>query len=73
MQALFKKKTLTLGYRYYSLVNFCETKVRPKTWAYFTLKLGWPKATAGTNMGKQNDIYLSAPEKLNQAFVRLDV
>ena len=28
-------------------------------WAYFTLKLGWLKTTAGTNMGPQNGMYLS--------------
>ena len=49
-------------YQYCSLINVCEIKVCPKTWAYFTLKLGWFKTTAGTNMGPQSDLYLSAPE-----------
>ena len=30
-------------------------------WAYFTLKLGWLKTSAGTNMEPKNDMYLSAP------------
>ena len=49
-----------------SCVNFCEIKplkVCPKTWAYFALKLGWFKTNAGTNIGPQNDMYLSAPGK----------
>ena len=29
--------------------------------AYFTLKLGWSKTNAGTNIGPQNDMYLSVP------------
>ena len=32
--------------------------------AYFTLKLGWLKTNAGTNIGPQNNMYLSAPEIL---------
>ena len=27
----------------------------------FTLKLGWLEANAGTNIGPQNNMYLSAP------------
>ena len=68
MQAPFKKKTLALEYQYCSLVNFCEIKVCPKTLAYFTLKLGWFKAAARTNMGPQNDTYLPAPEFGRQSF-----
>ena len=30
--------------------------------AYFTWKLGWLKTSAGTNMGPQNNMYLSAPD-----------
>ena len=29
-------------------------------WAYFTLKMGWLKTNAGTNIGPQNSVYLSA-------------
>ena len=28
-------------------------------WAYFTLKLGWLNTNAGTNIGPQNNMYLS--------------
>ena len=44
-----------------SFENFCEIKACPKTWAYFTWKLDWLKTSAGTNMGSQNNTYLSAP------------
>ena len=43
--------------------NLCEIKVCPKTWAYFTLKLGWLKTNVGTNIGPQNNMYLSAPAR----------
>ena len=33
----------------------------PKKWAYLTLKLSWLKISAGTNMGPQNNTYLSVP------------
>ena len=61
MQVPFKKKTWTLGYQYCSFVNFCKINVCPKTWAYFTLKLGWLKTNVETNIGPQNNMYLSAP------------
>ena len=32
-----------------------------KVWAYFTLKMGWLKASAGTNVGPQNIVYLFVP------------
>ena len=31
-------------------------------WALFTLKLGWFKTNAGTNIRPQNNMYLSGPE-----------
>ena len=31
-------------------------------WAYFTWKSGWLNTSAGTNMGPQNNTYLSAPD-----------
>ena len=62
---LLSRKPWTLGYQYCSFVNFCKIKVCPKKWAYFTLKeilkLGWLKTVAGTNIGPQNIMYLSAP------------
>ena len=36
------------GYQYSSFVNFYEIKVCSKTWAYFTMKSGWLKTSAGT-------------------------
>ena len=39
--------------------------------AYFTLKLGWSKTNAGTNIGPQNDMYLSAPGQDCQAMFTL--
>ena len=44
-----------------TVLNFCEIKVCPKTRAYFTLKLGWLKTNAGTNIGPRNNMCLSAP------------
>ena len=29
-------------------------------WAYFSLELGWLKTNAGTNIGPQDNMYLSA-------------
>ena len=37
---LLREKNLNIGISYCSFINFCEIKVCPKTWAYFTLKLG---------------------------------
>ena len=51
-----RKKTWTLGYQYCSIVNFCEIKFCPKTWAYFTFKLGWLEINVGTKIGPQNNI-----------------
>ena len=31
-------------------------------WALFTLKLGWLKTNAGTDVRPQNNMYLSAPD-----------
>ena len=36
-------------------------EVCPKTWAYITSNLGWHKVSAETNMGPQDNMYLSAP------------
>ena len=55
-----------MGYQYCFFVNFCEIKVCPKTRAYFALKLGWLKTIAGTIIGPQNDMYLSALGDLPQ-------
>ena len=54
------RKNLNIGISVLSFVNFCEIKVCPKTWAYFTLKLGWLKTYAGTKILPQNTMYLSA-------------
>ena len=61
---LFEKKNLTFGYQYCYFINFCEIKVCPKTWAYFTSNLGWLKISSGTNMGPPNNTYLSTPGRL---------
>ena len=54
---LLRKKNLNIGIP----MLFCEIKVCPKAWAYFTSKLGWLKTNAGTNIGPQNDMYLYSP------------
>ena len=58
---LLLRKKNEHGYQYSSFVNCCEIKVCPKTWAYLTMKSGWFKTSAGTNMGPQNNTYLFAP------------
>ena len=39
-----------------------ESKVCPKKVGLFQFKMGWFKLKAGTNLGRQNYMYLSAPE-----------
>ena len=48
----------------YFIVSCCETKVCPKMW--FTLKLGWLKISAKTNIGPQNNTYMSVPKHHSQ-------
>ena len=40
-----------------------------QTWAYFTLKLGWLKTSAGTNIGPQNNMFLSTPVYLSDYLI----
>ena len=49
-----RKKTRILGSQYHYFENPCEIKVCPEKWAYFDLKQGWLKVSAGTKMGSQN-------------------
>ena len=43
IRAIFVHQTLTEH-------TLCEIKICPKTWAYFTLELGWLKTNAGANI-----------------------
>ena len=54
MQAPFEKKP--------EKCKFLRNKGPSQNVGYFTLKLGWLKTNAGTNIGQQNDMHLSAPE-----------
>ena len=44
-----------------------ESKVCPKKVGLFQFKVGWFKIKARTNLGPQNYMYLSAPERLSEA------
>ena len=59
---LLLRKKLNIGTSIFSFENCCEMKVCPKLWAYFTWKSGWLETGAGTNVGPQNNTYLSAPD-----------
>ena len=58
----FQEKNLNIAISYCSFANFCKMKICPKSGLQFTLKLGWLKTNAGTNIRPQNDMYLSASE-----------
>ena len=61
MEAPVRKKK-TLGYQYCSFVSFGEIM----SVMQFTWKSGWLKTGAGTNMGPQSNMYLSAHDEYVQ-------
>ena len=61
MQVPLRKNDENLDINILFFVNCCEIKVRSKTWAYFIMKSGWLKTSAGTDMEPQNYAYLSTP------------
>ena len=58
----FQDKNLNIAISYCSFCKFLRNEDLSQEWAYFTLKLGWLKTNAGTNIRPQNNMYLSAPE-----------
>ena len=61
MPAPFKKNTEYCDI-HIVFSKFLRNEGFSQKWALFTLKLGWFKTNAGTNIRPQNNMYLSAPE-----------
>ena len=49
------------------LLKSQESKICPKKVGLFQFKVGWFKIKAGRNLGPQNYMYLSAPERTKSA------
>ena len=56
---ILSRKNLNIGISILFFCKFLQIKVCPKTWAYFTFRLGWLKTNAGANIGPQNNMYVS--------------
>ena len=58
----FQEKILNIAISVLFFCKFLRNEDLSQHWACFTLKLGWLKTNAGTNIRPQNNMYLSALE-----------